>query len=99
MAVTVADPARPAVAIPVVLTVITVESVLVHVTPVTGAPPAPVTTRGWLSPLRKTLRAAVTCNVPPDGEVGVVELLSQAARIKVSPAIAVATRRDVTPRL
>lgn len=99
MAVTVTRPARTAVAMPVALTARTLVSVLAHVTPVTGAPALLETVNGCASPLRSTERVAVTCKVPPDGDVGVVELLSQPARRKASPAIAVATRRDVTRRL
>ena len=96
---TVEFPARPALAMPVGLTESTLVSVLVQATPVTGVPMLAVTVSGAVSPARSVLRTAVTCSALPDGEVGVVELLSQPARQRASPASAVATRRDVTPRL
>ena len=98
-AVTVTRPARSAVAVPVALTAITLVSVIVQAAVVTGAPVLVVTVRSADSPVRSTGRMAVTCSVPPDGEVGVDELLSQPARRRASPANAVATRRDVTRRL
>lgn len=95
---TIALPARPAVAMPVPLTVRTVLSVLVQAALVTATPVLLVTVSGRDSPLRRTERDAVICRAPPDGAVGVEEL-SQPERINASPANAVATRRDVTGRL
>jgi hypothetical protein len=83
---------------PAGLTVSTLASLVVQVPPVTGAPPGPVTVSGNVSPARRMARVVVTCNAP-EGAVGVDELLPQPANRKASPAIAVATRRDVTSRL
>lgn len=91
-------PARPAVARPDAATDTTLVSVLVHWTLATGAP-ALVTTSGSVSPARRTERVAVTWSAPPDGDVGVDEELSHPERTSASPAIAVATSRDVTARL
>jgi len=99
VAVTVTRPARAAVETPVGLTVSTLLSVLVQVAVVTGVPPLPVTTSVVVSPARNMGRVVVICSEPPDGEVGVDELLSQPATRRASPARTVATRRDVTPRL
>ena len=91
-------PARPAVASPDAAIDTTLVSVLAHCTLATGAP-ALVTTSGSVSPARRMDRVAVTWSAPPEGDVGVDDELSQPERRSASPAIAVATSRDVTARL
>ena len=80
---TVARPARPAVAWPVGLTVMTLASVVLQVTVVTGAPEL-VTVSGSTSPAPSTARVEVTTRPPGVGDVGVSESLQPASAVAMA---------------